>query len=402
VPLDTASFEAFQRSLNLTTPVTTRAGRMIEGPPAWLFELGLRLGLARWFLNTPRNLGIMEKVGIPPAVTLSVINRLHSRAAWRAAWQAATEPHLQALQTALVQNDPARAINEIKTALIYIDLAGGGDHYYFHTRIPDQAPLAALARDLYKKLHELSGEVVERITIPHPHGTTTGLLHFPSGAPQNGQRYPVLLGLHGVAGDKDAYDYLTRLFREAGYATLCVDMPAHGENLGGPPLQFNDEVIGVAALEKLATHPQIDPQRIGVLGSSMGGFWALRVTAASAIPKTCLAFAPAYDVGYRLNEAVYGIQDYVAYVIGARTFTEAYEIAKPFHLRDVLGNIRCPVAIVHGTQDHICSFLGTYEIARRIKTPLSVFPLLGVDHEGANPSTLNIAAPGLEWLKQNL
>jgi pimeloyl-ACP methyl ester carboxylesterase len=134
----------------------------------------------------------------------------------------------------------------------------------------------------------------------------------------------------------------------------------------------------------------------------MGGFWALRVAAASAIPAACLVFAPAFDIARDLDKAVPGIQDYIAHVIGARTLPELYELAKPFHLRDVLANIRCPVCIIHGTQDHICSFSASYEIASRVQSPLTVIPLVDLDHEVANPSTINIAGPGIEWLNARM
>ncbi|MEK7787658.1 MAG: hypothetical protein AAB658_19825, partial [Chloroflexota bacterium] len=74
-------------------------------------------------------------------------------------------------------------------------------------------------------------------------------------------------------------------------------------------------------------------------------------------------------------------------------------LARPFHLRDVVSNIKCPVALVHGTQDHICDFTASYQIARRVNSPLSVFPLVGADHEVSSPSTPALAGPGVRWLR---
>ena len=401
--LDTSSFQAYVRSLNLNGSVTTKPGRMVAGPPASWLDFALRLGLGPWLLDSPRNRAIMQKVGIDPETTSLLVRRLRSRNQWRPVLEELAEPHLAALDQAIARGDRQPALNEIRSALVLLNMAYGGDHYYFHTPMRDLGGPLRKTRRLYTLFRQINGERVEQISFAHPRGTSRGVLRFPPHhAPAALKATPALVAIHGLAGDKDSFDYLTGLFRQAGYATFCIDMPAHGEDFDGPRLRPDDEVVAAAALETLAAHPEIDPARVGVMGSSMGGFWALRAAAASALPKVCLAFAPAFDIGHQLDQAVPGIQDYVAHVLGAPTLEDAYAMARPFHLRDVLGTVRCPVGIVHGTQDHICSFSASYEIARRVKSPVTVYPLVGVDHEAANPSTLNIAGPGIEWLKKNL
>jgi alpha-beta hydrolase superfamily lysophospholipase len=78
------------------------------------------------------------------------------------------------------------------------------------------------------------------------------------------------------------------------------------------------------------------------------------------------------------------------------------EAARQFHLREVLETVSCPVCIVHGTQDHICDFSASYEIASRLKAPVTVTPILGADHEVANPATPELAQPGIDWLRATL
>ncbi len=398
---DTSSFPAYLRSLNLTTPVTTRPGRMIPGPPAPLFELALRLGLGLFILDSPRNLAVMEKVGIRPEDTRRVARRMRSRRDWRTAWEEIAATHLTELEMARAQGDTARAIRAGQYALFLLNMATGGDHYYFHVPMAELRSAHVQTAQLHAQLRELTGERVERLEFTHPRGRTSGLLHLPPHAATN-QRFPTLVTIHGVAGEKNAMDYFTGLFRQAGYATFCIDMPAHGENFDGPRMLPDEEAVGVAALAAVSAHPSVDPARVGLLGSSMGGFWALRVAAASALPKACLVFAPAFDIARDIDQAVPGIQDYIAHAIGARTLPELFEMAKPYHLRDILGHIQCPVGLVHGTRDSICSFSASYEIARRVRSPLTVMPLLGLDHEVANPSTPAIAGPGIEWLKDRL
>ncbi|HLF01867.1 MAG TPA: alpha/beta fold hydrolase [Anaerolineales bacterium] len=398
---DTSSFPAYLRSLNLeNVPVTTHAGRMIAGPPAPVFELALRLGLGALILDTPRNRDIVARLGVAPEALSIAARRMRARRDWRRAWEELAKPHLNAVEAALAQNDTEQTIREINTALNLINMAYGGDGDYIHTPIREKREVIRTAGRLYQLLRDLKAERVERLEFQHPHGTTIGLLHFPPN-PNRG-RHPALLAMHGAAGDKDGFDFALTHFREAGLATFCIDLPAHGEAFDGPRLKPDDEVVGAAALDVLAVHPEIDPDRLAVMGGSLGAFYAQRTAAISPRVKACLGFASPFDIGHGFPEAVFGIQDNFAHVIGAPSILAAHEWSKPFHLRDAVEKIRCPIALVHGTQDHICDFKTTYEIARRARSPISIFPLRGADHEVAHPNTAQIANAGIQWLRSIL
>jgi pimeloyl-ACP methyl ester carboxylesterase len=399
--LDTSSFPAYLRSLNLTTPVVTRAGRIVGGPPAIFLDLALWLGLGRFVFDTPRNRTILANLGIPPAMAALAAGRLRSRSAWREVWEALAAPYLAAGEEAIAPGDGEQTGRETRLALALLGMAYGGDGYYFHTPMRERRRALPLTEKLYHRLRAATGERVEHIVFSHAHGATAGLLHFPPGsAPQS--RWPALLAMHAIAGDKHSFDNTLRLFRAAGYATFCIDLPRHGESFDGPGLQPDDELIGTAALDVLAVHPRIDPERLGVMGGSLGAFWALRTASASPRARACLAYCSPFDIGQGLPEAVFGIRDHFVWTLAAPSFRAAYELAKPLHLREAVQKIRCPIRLVHGTQDHICSFTASYEIARRAPAPISVHPLVGVDHEAAQPSTPALAGPGIEWLRQVL
>jgi pimeloyl-ACP methyl ester carboxylesterase len=402
MPLDTSSFPAYLRSLNITTPVTARGGQMIPGPPVPFFELALRLGLGALILDTPQNRSILARINVPPETLAYVSPRLRSRHQWRAEWEALAGPHLAAADGAAAKDDRENAVREIRAALALLVVAYSGDGYYIHLPMRDRREIMPTLQRLYAMLNTMTGERVERVSFDHPRGSTAGLLHFPKGNSESAggaKRYPVLLAIHPLASDKESFDHALGLFREAGYATFCIDLPAHGDSFDGPRLKPDDELVGAAAVEALAAHPEIDPDRLGAMGGSLGAFYALRTAALSPRVKACLAFASPFDAGKGLPESVPGIQEHFAHVIGAPTIKESFILAKPFHLRDVLGNIKCPVALVCGTQDHICDFTASYQIARRVRGPLSVFPLVGADHEVSSPSTPELAGAGVGWLR---
>jgi alpha-beta hydrolase superfamily lysophospholipase len=401
--LDTSSFPAYLRSLNLKGPVSTRPGRLIDGPPAEVLDLALRFGLGPVLFDTPRTRSLLANLGLNPDILKILTQRVRTRAMWRAVLEEMAVPHISEAEALMERGERHGAIQKIKSALTLLAIALNGDGYYFYTPMGERRRLISMMRRLYRLLRRMLGARTERLKVQYAHGQTTGLLHLPPHTQAvRPKRIPALLALHPLGGDKDSYDSFLSFFRQAGYATFCVDLPAHGENFDGPRLRPDSEEVGVAALRVLAAHPAIDPERLGVMGGSLGGFFAQRTAAASALAQVCLAYASPFDFANKMEAIVPGVGECFAWAVGASSDSESYRQARQFHLRDVVAKINCPICIIHGTQDHICDFTASYEIACRAKAPVTVYPLIGMDHETSNPATAEIAAPGVEWLKQNL
>ena len=92
---------------------------------------------------------------------------------------------------------------------------------------------------------------------------------------------PAVVILHGSAGVDFRGDFYARALNDAGIATLEIDMwEARGINGAAdrPPVPLFTYPDAFGALKFLSAHPNIDPNRIGVMGFSWGG----AVTLASA------------------------------------------------------------------------------------------------------------------------
>jgi uncharacterized protein len=114
----------------------------------------------------------------------------------------------------------------------------------------------------------------ETVSIP-----SAGLrLHGAVGTPadlQPRERRAAFLVLHGFGGNSDSAGVLqpTRVLSEFGYVTLRFDMRGCGKSEGefGRVICLEQvEDLG-NALSFLAGHAAVDPDRIGVIGSSFGG-----------------------------------------------------------------------------------------------------------------------------------
>lgn len=400
--LDVSSFPAYIRSLNLTEPVTTRPKPVVSGPPTTLVDLVLWLGLGAWIFDTPKNRALIASMGLDETTLPIVTKRLRNRSQWFDVWQGLARDKVEEAERCAARDERAAARAAIRSALLMLSIGMSGDGLYFYGTMETRQTTYALRRRLHALDCRLSEAHTERVYLRSTLGHTWGVLHFPPNHEPGSEKVPALVCLHPLASDKETFDYALRHYREAGYATLCVDLPAHGELQLGPRLRADSEWVGLLALEALADHVDIDVDRIGVLGGSLGAFYALRVAALSPLVKACIAFATPFDLGALGPAMVPGIVHNFSTITGAATPKDLARLGHDFHLRDATPGIHCPVALVHGTRDSVCDFTSTYAIALRLNSPVSVIPIPGADHEVSYPDLEHVSGPAIAWLRENL
>jgi len=137
------------------------------------------------------------------------------------------------------------------------------------------------------KLTEKNGIVTEEVML---HAETDGdkrvdifaYFSYPTGA----KRLPAFIWNQGGLGQ--ATTYWTEFGAKRGYATLCIDFPIPGyRSTGGYPINsglaltddpraapiYHGAVALLRAVSYLETRPEVNAQRIGMAGSSWGGFY---------------------------------------------------------------------------------------------------------------------------------
>src|SRR5277367_2826165 len=126
----------------------------------------------------------------------------------------------------------------------------------------------------------------EVVSVPSAGLRLHGVVSTPAGI-KPGDRGAAFLVLHGFGGNSDSAGVLqpTRVLNEFGYVTLRFDMRGCGKSEGefGRVICLEQvEDLG-NALDFLARHLAVDPDRIGVIGSSFGG--AVAVYAGGTNPR---------------------------------------------------------------------------------------------------------------------
>jgi len=126
----------------------------------------------------------------------------------------------------------------------------------------------------------------ERVAFRSDGLTLAGILHVPEGRGPR-ERRPAFLVLHGFGSSKNAGNSTAaaKLLEGLGYAALRFDMRGCGESEGarGRVICLEQVEDTKNALSFLATRPEVDPQRIGLLGASFGA--AVAVYTAGVDPR---------------------------------------------------------------------------------------------------------------------
>jgi hypothetical protein len=100
-----------------------------------------------------------------------------------------------------------------------------------------------------------------------------GTVRVPAGVGK-GEKRPAFMVLHGFGSNSSSSNVLEpcAMFEKLGYVTLRFDMPGCGQSEGEKGLLVClDQVQATSdALTMLAKHPNVEADRIGVIGSSFG------------------------------------------------------------------------------------------------------------------------------------
>jgi pimeloyl-ACP methyl ester carboxylesterase len=127
--------------------------------------------------------------------------------------------------------------------------------------------------------------VQERVSFVSDGLKLAGVLHTPDGGPR--ERRPAWLVLHGFGSNKDSgvAQAVATLLAEWGYAALRFDMRGCGASEGprGRVICLEQVEDTRNALSFLGTRPDVDAERIGLIGNSFGA--AVAVYTAGVDPR---------------------------------------------------------------------------------------------------------------------
>jgi fermentation-respiration switch protein FrsA (DUF1100 family) len=254
------------------------------------------------------------------------------------------------------------------------------------------------------------GESIEYTEVPFEGGTMPSVFAAGHG---DGPR-PCLVFFNGYDVTKE-FLYLMGLagLNRRGISVLLCDQPGSGGalRLHGQPTRFDMEVPATACFEAMAARDDVDESRIAIGGISMGGYFAPRAASVEHRFAACVAWGAFHDlVGVAENLAQTGAHSappfQVPWVFGME-YEKLVPFAPNFNLDSVIGEMTCPLLVVHGESDRqvpVAQARRTHDMATLSpRRDLLTYPKggWGEEHCQVDDPTLAIDAIG-DWLEEVL
>ncbi len=236
-------------------------------------------------------------------------------------------------------------------------------------------------KENFDKAWNLVPAPFERVQIPYDGHRLEALFYPARGKP--GARFPVVYNYAGADGillrgdDAGANQYVRR-----GMAFIDVDGPGQRETLRlkklyAPP---DSERVAKAVIDYLITRPDVDPDRIGLHGSSMGGYSGPRCATAEKRIKAVAVWSGAYNLVEDIFDYYPPIQDRLRWLIGAKNLKEARDKISEFTLEGRADRIECPLLVGYSHDDRVMDPRGALNLYEKALNSPDRQMLDGVGH----------------------
>jgi dienelactone hydrolase len=256
--------------------------------------------------------------------------------------------------------------------------------------IADRA-VAAMA-----KTHEFLDPDAERLEVPLDGGRVVGNVRRPAGE----ERPPLVLLVPGLDSTKEEFFRLENVFLDRGMATLSMDGPGQGECGYELPIRPDYEVAVTAVLDAIAGRTELDLDRVGLFGVSLGGYYAPRVLAFEPRVKAGVGLSGPYRFGDIWDHVPPQTRETLVAKSFARDEEEGRARAAELDLSGVAERIRQPYLAITGKLDRLIPWEQTERAAR--EAPNGTFLL----HEDGNHGCANVPYKtrpvAADWLRERL
>lgn len=208
-----------------------------------------------------------------------------------------------------------------------------------------------------------------------------------------GKPFPVMICSHGRETNRKRgkWPKIAERFPGEGIAVITFD---HRGALGGESEGKFEDTTLTSRVEDLEvvlkfskTIPEIDSNKIILLGSSLGGKTALLVAARNEKIKGLVLLATSFNLPIRLSERI------------KKTLNKE---SQRYNLKEEGQKIKCPTLILHGTLDELIPRHHAH-ILKKYLSNSELIEIEGADHAFTDPEKLNEVLDKISnWLKKLL
>jgi dienelactone hydrolase len=264
-------------------------------------------------------------------------------------------------------------------------------------------------RECFTKYAALSDHHVEAVWIPFEGKMIPAWFHLPPG--YKGGRLPVVIAIPGMDSYKEiAVALYGDRFLNRGAAVLAVDGPGQYEApmLG---IYYSTErwaAVGKPIVDWLVARPEIDPERIGLSGTSFGTFFGTVLTAHEPRVRACAVTSVCHEpAGETLfQQASPTFKKRFMYMSGITDEAEFDKFRKTITWEGHADKVRVPYLCVAGECDELSPIEHSERLVKSVKGPKQMVVYQESRHSVGNVPAANLGPfPGTlvaDWLIDRL
>jgi dienelactone hydrolase len=312
---------------------------------------------------------------------------------WCAAWCAGAEEHLALAETALAEGRNRTAGEFFARAATYFHF---GKFLFVHDL--DQAKAAhARAVDAINRAIPLFIPPGSREEIAFEGSKLVGIFRAPDA---NGP-HPTVILIPGLDSTKEEFREVERAFLDRGMAVFALDGPGQGEAEWSLPIRPEWDLVGEAVFSHLQTMSQVDSERIGIWGVSLGGFYAARMASSELPIKGTVALSGPFNFG----AAWKNLNPLTRHAFEVRSFSaspeDAERRANEMTLDGFADKITTPLLVIMGKRDRLFSWQDGQRLASEARGE-SQFLLLDEGNHGCANVTYRHRPLSADWMAARL
>ena len=261
-------------------------------------------------------------------------------------------------EEALAKQADANGFNQ--TACYHYDEAINAyrmaQHPIFYDDNPVKLYLCAKMDELVDLRAAVAPYPIERVEIPFDDGKTISCLLY---LLPDRRKAPCVIYVPGMDQTKECFPKATGNPAIArGMHIISMDGPGQGNSNIQKIRAVGDayERAGAAVIDYLETREEVDSERIGIYGVSMGSYWSLRLASydhrPAALASSVACFYPNNTI---FTQSSPRFKQQFMYMAGLTDDEEAFDaMAREMTVEGYLDKIDCPSLLVTGEFDPLC------------------------------------------------
>jgi 2,6-dihydroxypseudooxynicotine hydrolase len=328
-------------------------------------RMSLRLGAAR---QMPAWAKLQfTSHGVTPEDLDHVLGRVDGLESWAAEWEALGRSHEQRGHDALAWGRGEEAAKRFLTASAAYNFA----QYVVFIDAERKRELHEACVRAYGLAAPHFAVPARPFEVPFRNRLIRGYLRVPPG---DGPR-PVVVIFNGTNAVKEELHWWSDAFVARGIASVTLDGPGLGETFHRLTYVAEPRPVGVAIVNHIESQPDLDPDAVGFMGLSLGGYCAIRMAAHDPRVRAVAAVSPPFSAEVYWNVTLFAMRRELASLYNMPVEEMDKHIPR-ITLADTLPSLDRPLMVAGGGHDMITPGDEAYRIfeSARCERELVFYP----------------------------